>query len=131
MKTLHALGLAVAVVAMNIPAAALANLTGNYLLTAVHVKPASYRGQTVCATLNEDGSVLGWAHSGRITIKGDHGQFFIVNRELSALISGKNGVATFSAYLAGGTISNAAFSVSDSTGDAKEAGSYTVKRNGC
>lgn len=135
MKTLHALSLALAFAAMTIPAGALAangDISGNYLLTAVRVKPTSYQGQTVCVTLNENGGVLGWAHSGRITINGDHGQFFIVKREISAWIIGKNGAATFSAYLAGGgTISNAAFSVTDSSGDAKEAGSFTVQRNGC
>jgi hypothetical protein len=129
MNNFRALTIAASVAVMTVPTAAFANLTGSYVLKVVEAEPTSYNGTQFCATLVEDGSVLGWTNSGTVTINGVTGQFIIVNRQLSAWLVSNSGTSLFTANLPGGTnIMGTAFAELDSGGNVFATGAYKAAR---
>src|SRR5579871_1956181 len=120
MKKFHALIMAASIAVTTGPTAAFANsnLTGSYELRVIEAEPTSYVGTQFCATLNEDGSVLGWANSGTMTVNGVSGQFYISNRQLVAWAESGSGSSLFTANLPGGThIVGTGFALLDSGGN--------------
>ena len=129
MKKFRSLIIAASVAVMTVPTAAFADLTGSYVLKVIEAEPTSYTGTQFCATLVEDGSVLGWTNSGTVTIDGVTGQFFIVKRQLVAWLVSNSGTSLFTANLPGGTnIMGTAFAELDSSGNVFATGAYKAAR---
>jgi hypothetical protein len=128
MTTFRAWVMAASVAAMCVPAAALANFSGNYLLTVTAAKPDSFKGTQVCAVLVDDGSVLGWMNSGTITINGLTGQFIVVRHQLLGWIVSGSGTNVYTAKLPqGGTnITGSGIAELDPSGSASATGAYSA-----
>ena len=95
---------ALPVLALAGPASASSNLSGKYLLTFTG-HPFGANGQQDCATLVEDGSVLGYQNSGSFTITNvaygntASGKFFVRNFDISFEAPFNNGFVVFSGTL--------------------------------
>jgi hypothetical protein len=82
-KARRALFAALPLFAMSLPAMA-ANLSGNYLVTLNKARPSQYSGASVCITLAETGTVLGWTNSGNWSINGiPAGQYYVLHGVIS------------------------------------------------
>ncbi len=132
MNTLQRLLLAAAVTTVATPALAANNLTGSYLLTVTNAKPTQYNGATLCATLVEDGSVLGLPNSGTVTIDGTQGSFFTRAYGFTAEIPLDNAGSfiTFSGVLGHPQIQGTSF-IEVINGKPVIAGTFTAVSSNC
>ena len=122
---------AAAALAVSTPVFAAGNLTGSYLLTITNARPAHFDGTQLCATLNEDGSTLGFPNSGTVTINGSTGSFFTKNHSFTAEVpNGESGFVVFSGELGHPQIQGTSF-LGVSQGKIFIAGLFTAVRSTC
>ena len=87
------------------------SFSGSYQVTVKKSSPAGYDGP-YCVTLSDDGSVLGWAHSGPVTIKNSQGKgqgfFFVAGKSIMVTISYQGADVVFSGPVGKGGLIGAA-----------------------
>jgi hypothetical protein len=112
MKTLHRLLLALPLLAAA-GAAHAAGYSGNYLVTFTHAHPnggSGGNGNQYCFTLVDDGSVLGWAHGGPLSISGGvAGQFFVAGKTLAGSFSFSGADVVITGIASGGVLNATAW----------------------
>ena|SRR5579864_8633443 len=132
MTKLRGLMMAASVAALCVPAAAFANISGNYLVTLKDAHPASYDGQQFCAQVNDNGSILGWPESGTVTVNGQSGQFFVHHGNLASWFVDNSGIQQYSGHIAGhgNGLALTSFVFTDSSGNAYASGGLSNQRKG-
>lgn len=115
-----------------VPAAALASLSGNYLVTLTGAHPSSYNGTQFCAMLDDNGSVLGWVNSGPLTISSQNGQFFVHHGNIAGWIVTNSGSQYYAGHIAGhgNGVVFTSFAYLDSSGNAIATGGLSNQHKG-
>jgi hypothetical protein len=88
MKNLRTLIMALPIVAMTAPALAADNLTGDYTLTMTAGRDALPVGTTVCISLKDTGTVLGFQNSGTATAGVSNGDYYAIGSVITVAFPG-------------------------------------------
>ena len=109
------------------------DISGNYLITVTKGKPKSINGATLCATVVQDGSTLGFAKSGTVTIQGYKGNWFSVGVSKGATFEiplGGGSFITFAGVFGAPQIQGTSF-IEVIDGQPYVAGAFSAAKNGC
>lgn len=121
--------------ALLLSTSAMADISGNYLVTVTKGRPTGLTGATLCATVVQDGSTLGFPLSGTVTIQGYTGNWFQVDSTKGAtfeipLDTGSASFITFSGVFGAPHIAGTSF-IEVIDGQPYVAGAFSAQKNGC